>query len=955
MFLPGGFLILSIKVVLNTIVYVKLTTYTVKTMFNELVYRVKETRLWVVLAAIVTILLCPFCLLLQCGYFESIYRYVGLACFLINVLLVIRYKTFKRFDIALILLVLIWSGATNLYTGAELFDALGNRTLRCWYMVLLFYQIPCILEKEKKERYISAVLFSETISLCAVMSLSMYSSIRTLVDENYTGIKKIGLFVAGRLSTFGNANAAGPACMALIFLSLVTLSRLNKYKCKALVATIMGFCCLVGICSLSLARSRGAMVATAFGMAALFFVLLTKKIQKKKVGAFLISILSFCVFLPILFLPRMVFEKVMAGRTTQEIEAYEVTYAIDTLTDRTLVWPACIRMITQKPERFIYGMTCSDGEGTTILDIYEGRPELILGSAHNTILQQLMFFGIFGLVAISCLYIIWIGKGLKTLFGDENNDAKPFFALGFGVLLFGMVEAIVLPYDFLCSSCISLMILEGYAMSELKTTKKKAIVPISIFAVILVSFVLTFFLYKESKAKIESTYSSIKLEEQKPEEFVRLNNQVSLDMMRSEYWTEKKSDASKVLKQYGEIKKVNDDNKRMITVERAAFSLEDIGTAFYYKTAISLINDTYFNPKKPENLLVNGEPTDSEYWEKQKENLNLDALNERITTRFGFCVTRTTLKRYPSEDKVYEIDDSLFFDQMVQSDIQPFMPVAVLHESLDGEWFYVLAYGYGGWIKKADVALCDTKEEWIERQNPDNYLVVTGRELTLFDNPYCEELSKMTLPMGTIIPIANIGEVPEIIQQRAGYGNYVAKLFYRNQEGKLTDGYVLIPVSEDVNLGYLPYTEENIAKLMFKYLGAVYGWAGDYDSIDCSLYVRQVYRCFGFEMPRATLPQALLECEGNYDVKDMSFEKKKEILESAPIGTLLYFPGHIMMYLGMEEGEPYCISSVGDYSTAELGKGQIAVANTVIITNMLDTTRGTGDSWFDCVERIVVP
>ena len=80
-----------------------------------------------------------------------------------------------------------------------------------------------------------------------------------------------------------------------------------------------------------------------------------------------------------------------------------------------------------------------------------------------------------------------------------------------------------------------------------------------------------------------------------------------------------------------------------------------------------------------------------------------------------------------------------------------------------------------------------------------------------------------------------------------------------------------------------------------------------------------------------------------------------DILEDAKIGTLLYFPGHVMMYLGTEEGKPYCISSVGNFATSDMTVGETKEVNTVILTDMLDTKRADGKTWIDSVSRIVVP
>ena len=47
-------------------------------------------------------------------------------------------------------------------------------------------------------------------------------------------------------------------------------------------------------------------------------------------------------------------------------------------------------------------------------------------------------------------------------------------------------------------------------------------------------------------------------------------------------------------------------------------------------------------------------------------------------------------------------------------------------------------------------------------------------------------------------------------------------------------------------------TENNILNVAFTCLGNAYGWGGMLGNMDCSMYTRYVYRCFGLEIPRNT-------------------------------------------------------------------------------------------------------
>ena len=152
----------------------------------------------------------------------------------------------------------------------------------------------------------------------------------------------------------------------------------------------------------------------------------------------------------------------------------------------------------------------------------------------------------------------------------------------------------------------------------------------------------------------------------------------------------------------------------------------------------------------------------------------------------------------------------------------------------------------------------------------------------------------------------------------------------------------------------MPYTQENVIELAFKLLGSEYGWAGDNNAQDCSGLTREIFACFGFSLPRSAVAQTAVSGFDIRDVEAKSTEAKQRILDDAPAGTLLYFPGHVMLYLGSVNGQAYCISAVGSFATKDLEIGESTPVNTVILTNMYDTTRKTGASWLESVERIVI-
>ena len=100
--------------------------------------------------------------------------------------------------------------------------------------------------------------------------------------------------------------------------------------------------------------------------------------------------------------------------------------------------------------------------------------------------------------------------------------------------------------------------------------------------------------------------------------------------------------------------------------------------------------------------------------------------------------------------RILIVDDAAFMRMMIK-DILTKNGFEVVGEAADGEWYYVFNQVCGGWVRREMVAVCKSREEWVDRQSFDKFIVVTGRELKVSEDPYFEEMAGVLLPMGTNI------------------------------------------------------------------------------------------------------------------------------------------------------------------------------------------------------------
>ena len=366
----------------------------------------------------------------------------------------------------------------------------------------------------------------------------------------------------------------------------------------------------------------------------------------------------------------------------------------------------------------------------------------------------------------------------------------------------------------------------------------------------------------------------------------------------------------------------------------------------------SLINDEsksfIYERKQP--LYINGEVASEDYFDDLRSLMAIDEIPENVEPVYAVCIKRCDAKTVPSEDFASEDKDEIFFNDYTSSEVMPFAGVVILHESSDMQWCYIIDGSFCGWIKKSNLAVCKDKDEWSSVCEPEDFLVVTGSEIVMDETAVPTHSSGMVLPMGTRIALSK--DNSETINGRSTIAAYCVDVPYRDDAGNLGLEQTLIPVSKDVNAGFMPMTSENVLRQAFKFLGKVYGYGGTLCSNDCSGFIRQVYDCFGFKLPRNAAAIAKLSDLGSIDCSKMTSEKKRSLITEMPAGLPLYMSGHIMMYIGTEGGQPYVISSCA--TTIEPGHDtQDLVDAYCIFVSGMDLKRTSGLTWLDDISYIL--
>ena len=112
-----------------------------------------------------------------------------------------------------------------------------------------------------------------------------------------------------------------------------------------------------------------------------------------------------------------------------------------------------------------------------------------------------------------------------------------------------------------------------------------------------------------------------------------------------------------------------------------------------------------------------------------------------------------------------------------------------------------------------------------------------------------------------------------------------------------------------------------------------------------------MYRCFGLILPRNTTGQLQMPVR-KIELAGRCCSEKEQILRALEPGTLLYFPGHVMMYLGYENGNFYVINDVS--RLVKEGETMPVRVRSVIV-NTLAVRRPNLRTWMEELTLALIP
>ena len=402
--------------------------------------------------------------------------------------------------------------------------------------------------------------------------------------------------------------------------------------------------------------------------------------------------------------------------------------------------------------------------------------------------------------------------------------------------------------------------------------------------------------------------------------------------LSADYWLNQLENAGQILKSPVEIAKFNraifSDDQHMVDLTQLPSQLSGVDVRKKIQAISKANKSALYKPT--------GEILTPEAYRQYTDKLALHSIQETVTLKFALVVRRTDMRTYPTDDRHYKSVDDQNLDRFQENGLFPGDALAILHTSADSEWSFVQSYNYAAWVKSRDIAVGD-RQIVHEYQSAKPFLIISGDKVQTNFNPEIPALSELQLDMGIRLPLANRATYSNHLYGQNPYASHTVLLPIRNADGYLEIKPAMIARNQDVHRGYLPFTRENIIRQAFKFLGERYGWGHSYNARDCTGFIMEIYKTFGFRIPRNTGQQG----EGDFGensriMPESSRSERLQSLRSMDIGDLIYVPGHVLMYIGDDNGEPYVIHDVSIFRYIdENGTYYEGVLNGVSVTPLV--------------------
>lgn len=293
----------------------------------------------------------------------------------------------------------------------------------------------------------------------------------------------------------------------------------------------------------------------------------------------------------------------------------------------------------------------------------------------------------------------------------------------------------------------------------------------------------------------------------------------------------------------------------------------------------------------------------------------------------AIIIKETSVRAAPTMQPRFNNASGFPFDRWQNSLIFAGTPVLITHMSKTKQYAHIQTSFVSGWVTMDSLALVSDND--IKKLKAiKNYVMPRVDFIPIF---YDDKRFAMQARIGQILPL--LKTTYSKTKDKKPY-KFTIYAFSKNEKG-----YLVLKTAQTTSndFAYFPtkLTPDSVARIINTMIGNPYGWGGYFGWRDCSAFVRDIFANFGLYLPRNSQAQVKFAKNVISLEKMKAKEKEKFIINNAtPFSTLLWFKGHIMLYIGEQNGKAMVAHSAWSTMTNKGRKKYENMFGGVVVTSL---------------------
>jgi len=309
---------------------------------------------------------------------------------------------------------------------------------------------------------------------------------------------------------------------------------------------------------------------------------------------------------------------------------------------------------------------------------------------------------------------------------------------------------------------------------------------------------------------------------------------------------------------------------------------------------------------------------DSSYFDRLKTESNFAAFDSIRASALSLQFSH--LRNFPTQYPVFRdprrAGEGFPFDYNQNSGVHANEPLYISHYSQSRAWVYVFTAYASGWLPSRSVALISAQHKrlWEHAKQ----VRILKDAIALHDK------------MSDFVIKGRIGMLLPLVKEETSSYTLLAAVAGENNYASFAK--VIINKS-DATTQPLLFDTVTLSTIGNQLINQNYGWGGLYEDRDCSSMLRDYFSVFGIWLPRNSFQQS--HVGKVISIKDMNTTQKIQMItkKAIPFQTLLYKPGHIMLYLGVYDGKILIFHDTWGIKTLSDGvEGRYIIGKSIIST-----------------------